>query len=57
MKRVEILIVLLRGVNFGFWPHLGFSGENAIKCSPYVAMKVSFRAHMKKFKNVYLICF
>ena len=25
-----MLVVSLRGVNFGFWSHLGFSGQNAI---------------------------
>ena len=24
------LVVSLRGVNFGFWSHLGYSGQNAI---------------------------
>ena len=27
---VGLLVVLLRGVNFGFWSHLGCSGQNAI---------------------------
>ena len=30
IKGVGMLVVSLRGVNFGFWSHLGFSGENAI---------------------------
>ena len=30
MKEVGILAVLFRGVNFGFWSHLGCSGQNAI---------------------------
>ena len=30
MKGVGILVVLLRGVNFGFLSHLGCSGQNAI---------------------------
>ena len=30
MKVVGMLVVSLRGVNFGFWPHLGCSGQNAI---------------------------
>ena len=30
MKGVGMLIVSLRGVNFGFWFHLGCSGQNAI---------------------------
>ena len=25
-----MLVVLLRGVNFGFWSYLGFSGQNNI---------------------------
>ena len=43
MKGVGMLIVSLRSINFGFLCHLGCSGENAIICSPYVAMKVLFR--------------
>ena len=30
MKGTGMLVVSLRGVNFGFWSHLGCSGENAI---------------------------
>ena len=30
MKVVGMLIVSLRGVNLGFWSHLGCSGQNAI---------------------------
>ena len=30
MKGVEMLVVSLRGVNLGFWSHLGCSGQNAI---------------------------
>ena len=30
LKVVEMLVVLLRCVNFGFWFHLGCSGENTI---------------------------
>ena len=30
MKVVGMLVVSLRGVNFGFWSHLGCSGQNAI---------------------------
>ena len=30
MKGAGMLILSLRGVNFGFWSHLGFSGQNAI---------------------------
>ena len=30
MKVVGIFVVSLRGVNFGFWSHLGCSAQNAI---------------------------
>ena len=30
MKGVGMLVVLLWDVNFGFWYHLGCSGENAV---------------------------
>ena len=30
MKVMGMLVVSLRGVNFGFWSHLGCSGQNAI---------------------------
>ena len=30
MKGVGMLVVSLRGVNFGFWFHLGCSGQNTI---------------------------
>ena len=33
MKGLGMLVVSLRGVNFGFWSHLGCSGQNAIKSS------------------------
>ena len=33
IKRGVVLVVSLRGVNFGFWSHLGCSGQNAIICS------------------------
>ena len=42
MKGVEMLVVSLRGVNFGFWSHLGCFGQNAIIF--LIAMKVLFRA-------------
>ena len=30
MKVMGTLVVSLKGVNFGFWSHLGCSGQNAI---------------------------
>ena len=29
MKQTGMLVALLRGVNFGFWPRLGYSGQSA----------------------------
>ena len=46
MKGVGMLVVSLRGVNFGFWSHLGCSGQNAIII--YLAMKVLFRVAREK---------
>ena len=30
MKEVGMLVVLLRGINFGFWSHLGCPRQNAV---------------------------
>ena len=30
MKGVGVLVVSLKGVNFGFWSHIGCSGQKAI---------------------------
>ena len=29
-KGMGMLVISLRGVNFGFWSHLGCSGQNAL---------------------------
>ena len=44
MKVVGMLVVSLKGVNFGFWSHLGCSGQNAIN----LAVKVSCRVAREK---------
>ena len=44
IKGLGMLIVSLRGVNFGFWSHLGCSGQNAI----IIVVKVSFRVALEK---------
>ena len=49
MKGVGMLVVSLRGVNFGFWSHLGCSVQNAIIFSRE-------GLHAKKYENIYLIC-
>ena len=56
MKRVGMLVVLLKGVNFGFWSHLGCSGQNAITFSPEGLVQGCIGLHLKKYKNIYLIC-
>ena len=54
MKGVGMLVILLRGVNFGFWCHLGCSGQTP-SC---LAVKVSFRvAREKNVKILYCLCF
>ena len=45
MKGVGMLVVSLRGVNFGFWSRLGCFGENAFM---FIAMKVLFRVARAK---------
>ena len=54
MKVAGMLIVLLRGVNFGFWSHLGCSGQNAIIFSREGLIILGL--HTKKYKNIFLIC-
>ena len=39
MKLVGMLGISLRGVNFGFWSHLGCSGQNAVNVLFWVARK------------------
>ena len=45
MKGVGMLVVSLRGVDFGFWSRLGCFGENAFM---FIAMKVLFRVARAK---------
>ena len=53
MKRVGMLMVSLRGVNFGFWSHLRSSGQNAIICGREGLLEGCTR---RPFKSIYLIC-
>ena len=50
MKGLGILVVSLRGVKFGFWSHLGCSGQNAI------TIKVSLRVTREKIEKIYIVC-
>ena len=54
MKGVEMLVVSFRGVNFGFWSHLGCSGQNTR--DHILPRRSRFGLHAKKYKNIYLIC-
>ena len=50
-----ILVVSLRGVNFGLWSHIV---PVFLDHSPsYVVVMVSFKNTPKKYKNLYLISF
>ena len=56
-----MLVVSLRGVNLGFWSHLGCSGQNAIifsrDRSPWLR-RSPLGLHAKKIqKYVYCLCF
>ena len=54
MKGAGKFVVSLRGVNFGYWSHLGFSGQTAL----YLAVKVSFRvARERSLYFVICLCF
>ena len=52
MKGAGMLVVSLRGVNFGFSSHLRCSGQNAI----IFTMKVSFRVAHKKSLYFLFVC-
>ena len=47
MKRVGMLVVLLRGVNFGFWSHLECSGQNAV-------IFLNMKAYENKYEGIFL---
>jgi len=44
MKRSGMLFISVRGINQGFWSHLGFHDETEL----FSAVKVSFRVQLKK---------
>ena len=48
MKGVGMLVVSLRGINFGFWSHLGCSGQNTI-----IFSRDGLGLHAKKY-NIYI---
>ena len=54
-KGVGMLVVSLRVVNFGFWSHLGCSGQTPL----YLAINVSFRVACEEILKNYAfsICF
>ena len=55
MKVVRMLVVLLRGVNFRFWPHIGCSGQNAII---FNGEGLVYRVALEKLqKYIYCLCF
>ena len=53
MKGAGLLVISLRGVNFGFWSHLGCSGQSTIIfCRKYNTLGL----HVKKInvKTLYI---
>ena len=49
MKGAGMLVISLRGVIFGFWSHLGCSGQSAIIfCHKYNTLGL----HVKKCKKI-----
>ena len=52
MTGVGMLVVSLRGVNFGFWSHLGCSWQNSIifSCEGLV-----YGCTGKRYKNIYIV--
>ena len=53
MKGEGMLVVSLRGVNFGFWSHLGSSGKNAIIFNREGLVKGCTR---RNIKYIYFVC-
>ena len=55
MKGMGMLVVSLSGVNFGFWSHVGCSGENAIIFSRERLVYGCTRKNIKMY--IYCLCF
>ena len=51
MKGAGMLVVSLRGVNFGFWSHLGCFGKNTI-----ITVKASFRGAREEMYVFLFVC-
>ena len=52
MKGVGMLVVSLRGLNFGFWSHLGCSGQSTI-----IFSRDRSRLGLQAKKFIYCLCF
>ena len=50
LEGAGMLVVSLRGINFGFWSHLGCSEQNGMKNS---RQGLVLGLHAKKNKNIY----
>ena len=58
MEGVGMLVVSLKGVNFGFWSRLGCSGQNTIIFSRKSLFQGCTRRNIKKlyiFNSFYLL--
>ena len=50
MKQTGMLVVSLRGVNFGFWSHLGCSGQKRQYFKP-PRSRLGFREELEIYDN------
>ena len=57
MKGARMLVVLLRGVNFGFWSHIGCSGQNAITFSRQGLVKGCTPSNIKIYNYIINSCY
>ena len=56
MKGVGMLVVSLRGVNFGFWSHLGCSGQKNIEIYLFVMYIFNSFYLLHSYNPSFLIC-
>ena len=53
MKQTGMLVVSLRGVNFGFWSRLGCSGQSANILSSRLGFREELEIYYSAFKNYF----
>ena len=55
MKGAGMLVVSIRGVNFGFWSHLGCSGQNATIFNHKGLFKGCLRRKIKNYTFAFFL--